>query len=276
MEEAIQSSFLKLKNSIYYQNMKTIFYSWQSDLPNATNRTLIQQCLKDAVSEINDPNLEINIRVDQDTQGLSGSPDITQSIFEKIDNSEIFVCDISIINNDSEKRKTPNPNVLIELGYAAKTIDWDNVICIYNTAFGEIDDLPFDIKQRRILTYNLSQGEDKSSTRSSLKKNLISSINRILDSGEPKLKRELLRIFNDINPEIIMLVKGGQKTISININNLHTSELYKHSINKHFKEVIEMIPNRNTLGNNTCNNGGLNDKGPGQLDGYNFTFKGEW
>ena len=106
--------------------MATIFYSWQSDLPNATNRTLIQKCLKAAVLAINNPNLEIEIKVDQDTQGLSGSPDIAQSLFEKIDNSEIFVCDISIINFDQGKRKIPNPNVLIELGYAAKALGWEN------------------------------------------------------------------------------------------------------------------------------------------------------
>ncbi|OHT45657.1 hypothetical protein [Flavobacterium tructae] len=256
--------------------MATIFYSWQSDLPNATNRTLIQKCLKAAVLAINNPNLEIEIKVDQDTQGLSGSPDIAQSLFEKIDNSEIFVCDISIINFDQGKRKIPNPNVLIELGYAAKALGWENVICIYNTAFGAIEDLPFDIKQRRILTYSLSEGEDKNSTKKTLENSLKSSINRILDAGEPKLKRELSTIFNDINPDIIQLVKTGKKAISINVNFLHTSELHKHIRNKHFKKVIEMTPNRNTLGNNTCYNGGLNDIGPGQLDGYDFTFKGEW
>jgi hypothetical protein len=31
---------------------KTIFYSWQSDLPNSTNRTLIQKALAFAVKNI--------------------------------------------------------------------------------------------------------------------------------------------------------------------------------------------------------------------------------
>jgi hypothetical protein len=45
------------------------------------------------------------------------APDIAATIFSKITAANVFVADISIACR-SEKRSTPNSNVLIELGYA--------------------------------------------------------------------------------------------------------------------------------------------------------------
>lgn len=60
--------------------------------------------------------------IDRDTQGLAGAPDIGDSIYDKIDSADIFIADVTIINQDYAGRKTPNPNVLIELGYAIKAL----------------------------------------------------------------------------------------------------------------------------------------------------------
>lgn len=102
----------------------TGFYSWQSDLPNATNRGFIQTALERAVASIhNDDSIEIEPVIDRDTIGVPGSPDITSTIFTKIEQAQVFVCDVSLINlESSDSRKTPNPNVLIELGYALKAL----------------------------------------------------------------------------------------------------------------------------------------------------------
>ena len=55
----------------------SVFYSWQSDLANTLNRGLIRKALDDAIRAINyDVDVEEAIRVDQDTQGVSGSPPI--------------------------------------------------------------------------------------------------------------------------------------------------------------------------------------------------------
>lgn len=130
---------------------RTIFYSWQSDLPNNTNWGFIEDCLDTAIKELKriEP-VSINIDKDRATRNETGSPDITESIFSKISNSSVFIADISIINNiekiNKEEykstvfvqgqpiivnkvqniniRKTPNPNVMIELGYAARTLGW--------------------------------------------------------------------------------------------------------------------------------------------------------
>ena len=148
----------------------TVFYSWQSDLPNSTNRGFIAKALEKAIKGVtsaleiaqDDRPDEPDIGMDQDTQGMPGSPDIVYTIFDKIQNATIFVGDISIINKNlgpptsqtTTYRLTPNPNVLIELGYAARHLRWDRIICVFNTDFGKVEELPFDLRPRRILSYH--------------------------------------------------------------------------------------------------------------------------
>ena len=137
-----------------------VFYSWQSDLPNSTNRGLIHQALERAAKEIrSDNSIAVEPVIDRDTAGIPGSPDIAATILEKIDNCEVFACDVSIINPGAETRPTPNPNVLIELGYALKRLGWSRVIMILNTEFGDVNILPFDLRMKRILTYSSSPAD---------------------------------------------------------------------------------------------------------------------
>lgn len=102
-----------------------IFYSWQSDLDAKTNKYFIRDLIEKAAKKINkeiDNPMPFDLRIDSDTIGVSGSPNIVDKIFEKITNCSVFIADVSIINSESSAnlRKTPNPNVMIELGYAVK------------------------------------------------------------------------------------------------------------------------------------------------------------
>ncbi|RVT46333.1 hypothetical protein ENE75_24670, partial [Rubrivivax albus] len=99
---------------------RTVFYSWQSDLPNATNRSFIENALKDAAKQIaQDESIGVDPVIDRDTQGMAGAPDISLAIFSKISAADLFVADISFVANN-ENRFIPNPNVMVELGYALK------------------------------------------------------------------------------------------------------------------------------------------------------------
>src|SRR5262249_53309114 len=132
-----------------------VFYSWQSDLPNATNRGLIQTALENAAATIKaDDSVEVEPVVDRDTQGVPGSPDIASTIFSKITAADVFVADVSVVLR-TEQRSTPNPNVLIELGYAFKSLGHEKVILVFNRAFGRIEELPFDLRMRRVLAYEI-------------------------------------------------------------------------------------------------------------------------
>jgi len=123
-----------------------IFYSWQSALPNNTNRGFIEKALEKAVKNLRtDDSLKVEPVVDRDIKGVPGSPNISLTIFKKIDDSKVFVGDVSIIQK-VKKRSCPNPNVLIELGYAIRSLSWERVLLVLNENYGPVENLPFDLK----------------------------------------------------------------------------------------------------------------------------------
>ncbi len=158
---------------------RVVFYSWQSDLPNATNRTLIEAALKDAAKEIAaDDGVDIEPVIDRDTQGVAGAPDIGKTIFKKIADADLFVADISYIGKSKhKKRQLPNPNVLVELGYALRAMDEERLVLVFNTAYGKPEDLPFDLKMKRLLTYSSAEGDtDRSAAKTELTKDFKAAL----------------------------------------------------------------------------------------------------
>lgn len=162
-----------------------IFYSWQSDLPNKNNRCFIEECIKKTVKKYKDT---ITIEADRDVKNNTGSPDIANTIFDKIEECDLFVADVSVINKSkcklirTKSKPTPNPNVLLELGYAASVLGWDRVVCIYNTDYSELDSLPFDLRQHRITSYSLS-GKKKANVRDDIVNAISDTIDGLLNSG---------------------------------------------------------------------------------------------
>jgi hypothetical protein len=162
-----------------------IFYSWQSDLPNASNRGFIEKALENVAKALrNDRTLNIEPSIDRDTAGVSGSPEIVSTIFSKIEQADIFISDISIINGADSARPSPNPNVLVETGYALKALGDKRVIMIFNTAFGTVEKLPFDLRARRILQYNMPATSDD---RSAERKKLETLVEQAVRSIRPRL-----------------------------------------------------------------------------------------
>src|SRR5262245_39727804 len=109
----------------------SIFYSWQSDIRAAANRTLIHDALQEPASGIrNDKAMAVEPVVDRDTLAVPGAPDIGATIFKKIDASAAIVADVTITTGTSAPRPSPNPNVLIELGYGLRALDNARVILV--------------------------------------------------------------------------------------------------------------------------------------------------
>lgn len=93
--------------------------------------------------------------------------------YKKIDESDVFVCDVTIVNSSKKFRPTPNPNVLFELGYAVHKLGWEKILMIMNEAFGKIEKLPFDLEKRRTISYKLRENDiDKASVRAILEKKI--------------------------------------------------------------------------------------------------------
>jgi hypothetical protein len=136
----------------------TVFYSWQSDLPNSTNRGLIEEALQRAAKTLrSDDSIKVEPVVDRDTAGHAGSPDIAATILQKIDDADSFVADVSYITPPtpagSYEKRCPNPNVILELGYALRAHGSERVLLVFNEHYGPLSELPFDLRGRRVISY---------------------------------------------------------------------------------------------------------------------------
>jgi hypothetical protein len=140
----------------------TIFYSWQSDTPAEVSRSYIRSCLDEAAKSLQVLSaVEEAPRVDSGMEGISGTPEVASVMFDKIAAASIFVGDVTLVATADamKKRRSPNSNVSIEMGFAAGVLGWSRVICVMNEAFGSRFDLPFDHRNRRFpITYTRKPG----------------------------------------------------------------------------------------------------------------------
>src|SRR5215831_4318363 len=152
-----------------------IFYSWQSDQPQ--NRSFIRSALQLAIKELQQDSAldeaQRDIVADQDTQDVPGSPGVAETILEKIRLADVFVADLTFVQKAGERnapeRACPNPNVLLEYGYALHALGEGKIIGVLNEVHGSPKDLPFDLNHRRWpIRFTLASGE--TSARDSKKK----------------------------------------------------------------------------------------------------------
>lgn len=138
----------------------TVFWSWQSDYDENGCRYFVRDALKEAIKQTADAmKLEPADRpsLDHDTKGAKGMVDIKSIILSKIERCSLFVADLTPIGKTEAGKWIPNPNVMIELGWAMHAPGVEHVIPILNLAPGcKVEDLPFDIRGRRVIQYSLA------------------------------------------------------------------------------------------------------------------------
>lgn len=167
-----------------------IFFSWQVDTDTTVGRNLVRRALDDAITEVArdaevDP-ADREMAVDSDSSGVPGSPPIVETIFSKIDRAAAFVSDMTYVATRQDGRRMPNPNVLIEHGWALRALTWRGVISVMNTAHGHPDQhpLPFDLAHfRRPIFYECPEGADEGARRAArgaLKNQFIQALKAIL------------------------------------------------------------------------------------------------
>jgi hypothetical protein len=145
-----------------------IFWSWQSDHPGKVSRHFVREALEQAISELKqDSEVEEAARdaeLDYDRKGVPGSPDLANTILEKIRGCAVFVADVTpvgVVTGNQEKRLI-NSNVAIELGYALSVVTDRALLMILNLAYGTHNDLPFDLRHKAgPITYSLSSTATK-------------------------------------------------------------------------------------------------------------------
>jgi hypothetical protein len=145
----------------------TVFFAWQSEALKA-NRQVIEASLRLAASRVEgyfaERGKSLQITIDKDISGRTGSQAIADEILRKIYRSDAFVGDISIVNAEyaSDERLSPNTNVVLEAGYAAASLGWDRVVLVFNKACGYAPTkLPFDLRHRSVIQYNRSETESR-------------------------------------------------------------------------------------------------------------------
>lgn len=87
------------------------------------------------------------------------------TILRKIDAAAVFFGDVTPIAVSVSGKACANPNVLLEMGYANRTLSDTRVIQVWNTAFpgATLDKPPFDMRGRRgPIGFCLPEGADTS------------------------------------------------------------------------------------------------------------------
>jgi hypothetical protein len=173
----------------------TIFFSWQSDRPPANGRNVLNQALRNAAKavladvDVEDALRDQGLAIDSDTNGVGGTPPIVDTIFRKIDQTFVFVADLTFVAMRADGRPSPNPNVLIEYGWALKSIGHSLIVTVMNTAYGDPDkNMPFDMAHLRYpLCYRLPEDasvEEKQKVRAELTGKLEGALKAIAASPD--------------------------------------------------------------------------------------------
>lgn len=133
------------------------FYAWQSDTARQVNSDFIRIALTEAAQRITkDKSLEVEVSVDSDTEGIPGTPPVTETILKKIAACDIFVPDLTFVARTDGGKFVPNPNVMTEYGYALRAKTHAAMLPVMNTAFGPVEELPFDMGHlRRPIQYHV-------------------------------------------------------------------------------------------------------------------------
>ncbi len=166
----------------------TVFWSWQSDYDEKSCRFFVRDALKEAISQISDAmSIDPADRpsLDHDTKGAKGMVDIRSVILNKIKRCSLFVADLTPIGRTAEGKWVPNPNVMIELGWAMHTPGAEYIIPVLNEAQGcTVESLPFDIRGRRVVQYKL----DAKASAAERKAELSKLVALLRDAMEEELK----------------------------------------------------------------------------------------
>jgi hypothetical protein len=82
------------------------------------------------------------------------------SILRKIDECGLFIADVSLTYQRltaEAKRLAPNPNVILETGYALKRLGPERVLLLQHSEYGGPEALPFDLRGNRVITFENSR-----------------------------------------------------------------------------------------------------------------------
>lgn len=192
-----------------------IFFAFQMDTDDKFNKGFIQSAIELAIERFKKEG--ITIKLDFGFRGTPGTPLLIEEMLKKSYESDMVLVDLTftssknwfnakkwsafgkelrILDIPNEKRSS-NPNVLLETGYAWAQKGYYRTLAIMNEAFGKPEELSVDLKGFRYgITFNLS--EDNYNNRKAERENLSANLYKaIKDSiaSEASYQREKWKPF---------------------------------------------------------------------------------
>jgi hypothetical protein len=221
---------LEIKDPTKLPREIIVFYSWQSHTDKKLNLRLIEDALEAAIAKVQvklDPEWKCTIKLDRDTRERAGSVEIANTILEKIRKATMVVADVTaVLSSNDGKEHYPNPNVMLELGYAARSLGWNRVVGVCNETNCGIKQLPFDIQHRRLTPYRCACKAEAESAERDLTAKLVVAITAILvsignDEADPSLGESELRRRRDL-----VLLKEVLMTVNVPVMDTYIDQLW--------------------------------------------------
>lgn len=218
--------------------MKTIFFSWQSDIKPVRNK--LKSALEIAAKRISKELEEADRpEIDSDTQGTFGSEDIFNTILEKIDEATLFIADVTPIAVTKTKL-IPNPNVMTELGYALKTKGKRTRLFIYCTKEPVvIEKMPFDIRGKSLIGFSSNDSPAK------IADQLVPILEGMLANAVPSSNEHLDHPYIYISGASFQHWSDNV-TVSLSVKNTEPEEYFLEKVKI---EGNEVMPNRSLVAN---------------------------
>lgn len=185
--------------------------------------------------------------LDSDTQGRFSSEEIMDTIFKKIDEASVFIADATPIT-EANGKLIPNPNVMVEIGYALKVMKPDTKLFVYTSDDPKAPDkMPFDIRGKKLFPVDTTK-----------------SPKQIADDMVPYLEWMLERAGNDsMNDEYPLIYADGATwtrwadgiTVALNIRNAEDKEYLLEAIEltEHSTEPFRALKQNETTTGITIN-----------------------
>jgi hypothetical protein len=191
-----------------------VFFSFQMDTKDKYCKGFIQKAIEIAIQKFKSEGVEVSL--DFGFRGTPGTPLLIEEMLKKSSESDMVIVDLTftsakewldaeLIDEDAthqwlsipkvSRKLSPNPNVLLETGYAWAKKGTYRTLAVMNAVFGSPDLLPVDLKGFRWgITYSLNDDNysDRKSIRKDLSNDLYDAIKAAI-SSEAQYQQEKLK-----------------------------------------------------------------------------------
>lgn len=192
-----------------------VFFAFQMDIADKFGKGFIQSAIEIAIGKLKKE--LINVSLDYGFRGTPGTPILIEEMLNKNNDSDMVIADLTFTSSkewwlDAEiieenentrlvkipkldRKPSPNPNVLIETGYAWAKKGAHRTLIVMNTAFGSPEELPVDLKGFRWgIQYSLHESNylDRKGIRQELALEFYNAIKNSINS-EADYQREKWR-----------------------------------------------------------------------------------